>query len=255
MTTFTPSLLTYMIVCPLVFLGGFVDAVAGGGGLISLPAYMIAGLPVHNAIATNKLSSAMGTSTATIRLALRHYIPWKKALPCVIAALIGANLGARLALMVGDALFKRLMLVILPFTAFYVLRTRSLDVARPELSAKKSALISTTVALIIGAYDGFYGPGTGTFLILLLTSLAHFRLGEANGVAKSINLATNISSLAVYFSSGKVLLLLGFAAGLCGVAGNYIGITFFENKGSKAVKPIMLIVLTLFFIRILSEIL
>ena len=253
--SFTPSLLTYLLVCPLVFLGGFVDAVAGGGGLISLPAYLIAGLPVHNAIATNKLSSAMGTTTAVIRLTRSHYVPWKKALPCVAAALIGANIGARLALLVSDALFKRLMLVILPLTAFYITRSRSLDIARPELPPLKTALISTAIALVIGAYDGFYGPGTGTFLILLLTAFAHFPLGEANGVAKSINLATNISSLAVYLANGKVLPLLGFAAGLCGIAGNYIGITFFEHRGSRVVKPVMLAVLTLFFIRILSEIL
>ncbi len=251
----TPGILTYLIVCPLVFLGGFVDAVAGGGGLISLPAYMIAGLPVHNAIATNKLSSAMGTSIATTKLALAHYIPWKKALPCVIAALIGSNIGANLALLVSDALFKRIMLVVLPLTAFYIFRTRDLDKIRPELPPLKSALIATGIALVIGMYDGFYGPGTGTFLILLLTALAHFRLGEANGVSKSINLATNVSSLAVYLMNGKVLLLLGFVAGICGIAGNYIGVTFFEQKGSRAVKPIMLTVLALFFIRILSEIL
>ena len=251
----SPGILTYLIVCPLVFLGGFVDAVAGGGGLISLPAYMIAGLPVHNAIATNKLSSAMGTSVATAKLARAHFIPWKKALPCVIAALIGSNIGAHLALLVSDALFKRIMLVILPLTAFYILRTRDLDKSRAELPPLKSTLIATGIALVIGMYDGFYGPGTGTFLILLLTALAHFRLGEANGVAKAINLATNVSSLAVYLMNGKVLLLLGFVAGLCGIAGNYIGVTFFQQKGSKAVKPIMLTVLTLFFIRILSEIL
>ena len=139
----TPGILTYLIVCPLVFLGGFVDAVAGGGGLISLPAYMIAGLPVHNAIATNKLSSAMGTSIATTKLALAHYIPWKKALPCVIAALIGSNIGANLALLVSDALFKRIMLVVLPLTAFYIFRTRDLDKSRPELPPLKSALIAT----------------------------------------------------------------------------------------------------------------
>ena len=250
-----PGVLTYLIVCPLVFLGGFVDAVAGGGGLISLPAYMIAGLPVHYAIATNKLSSAMGTSVATAKLARGHYIPWKKALPCVIAALIGSNIGANLALLVSDALFKRLMLVILPLTAVYLFRTRDLDIKRAELPPLKSGLISTGIALVIGAYDGFYGPGTGTFLILLLTALAHFRLGEANGVAKSINLATNISSLAVYLTNGKVILILGLVAGLCGIAGNYIGVTFFEQKGSKAVKPIMFTVLALFFIRVLSEIL
>ena len=93
------------------------------------------------------------------------------------------------------------------------------------------------------------------FLILLLTSVAHFRLGEANGVSKAINLTTNLSSLAVYLTNGKVILLLGFVAGLCGIAGNYIGITFFRTRGSKAVKPLMLTVLTIFFIRILSEIL
>ncbi|MBR0162074.1 MAG: TSUP family transporter [Oscillospiraceae bacterium] len=251
----SPSLVTYLIVCPLVFLGGFVDAVAGGGGLISLPAYMIAGLPVHNAIATNKLSSAMGTSVATAKLALDRYIPWKKALPCVIAALIGSGIGARLALMVTDAVFKRIMLVVLPLTAFYILRKKDFSEKPDPLPFWPTLLLSVSIALVIGMYDGFYGPGTGTFLILLLTSLAHFPLGEANGVAKSINLTTNITSLTVYLLNGKVILLLGFVAGLCGVAGNYIGVTFFESRGSRAVKPIMLTVLTIFFIRILSEIL
>ena len=244
------------IVCPLVFLGGFVDAVAGGGGLISLPAYMIAGLPVHNAIATNKLSSAMGTSVATFRLARAHFIPWKKAVPCVIAALIGSNIGAHLALLVDAELFKRVMLVILPLTALYLLlRRKDFDDPGEELPPLKTLLLSVAIAFVIGAYDGFYGPGTGTFLILLLTSVAHFRLGEANGVSKAINLTTNLSSLAVYLMNGKVILLLGFVAGLCGIAGNYIGITFFQSRGSKAVKPLMLTVLTIFFIRILTEIL
>jgi uncharacterized membrane protein YfcA len=252
----SPGLLTYLIVCPLVFLGGFVDAVAGGGGLISLPAYMIAGLPVHNAIATNKLSSAMGTSVATFRLARAHFIPWKKAVPCVIAALIGSNIGAHLALLVDADLFKRVMLVILPLTALYLLlRRKDFDDPGEELPPLKTLLLSVAIAFVIGAYDGFYGPGTGTFLILLLTSVAHFRLGEANGVSKAINLTTNLSSLAVYLMNGKVILLLGFVAGLCGIAGNYIGITFFQSRGSRAVKPLMLTVLTIFFIRILTEIL
>jgi hypothetical protein len=142
-----------------------------------------------------------------------------------------------------------------PLTALYLLRTRSLEDVGEEYPLKKAALIASAIALVIGMYDGFYGPGTGTFLILLLTRLAHFRLGEANGVAKSINLTTNLASLAVYLMNGKVILLLGFVAGLCGVAGNYIGITFFKSRGGKAVRPIMLIVLTIFFIRILSEIL
>lgn len=248
------SIWTFLIVCPLTFLGGFVDAVAGGGGLISLPAYMIAGVPVHNAIATNKLSSGMGTTVSTYRLAKLGHIPWRRAALCIVMAVIGSATGARLALMVDAELFKRIMLVIIPLTAFYVMRKKDMDEPKEPLGERQTVARAALVALLIGAYDGFYGPGTGTFLILLLTSFAHFRLGEANGVAKSINLTTNLSSLAVYLMSGKVIILLGLCGGITGIIGNYIGVTFFEKKGSKAVRPLMIAVLVIFFIRILTEI-
>lgn len=247
------SLITFLIVCPLTFLGGFVDAVAGGGGLISLPAYMIAGLPPHFAIATNKLSSGMGTTVSTFRLARGGNIPLKKALPCIAMAMIGSACGARLALLVDAELFKKIMLVIIPLTAIYVTRTKSMDGDPAPIEPHKMLLRSALVALVIGMYDGFYGPGTGTFLILLLSSFAHFRLGEANGVAKSINLTTNLTSLTVYLLSGKVIILLGLAGGVFGIVGNYIGVSFFNEKGSKAVKPLMITVLVIFFIRIITE--
>jgi len=249
------SIWTFLIVCPLTFLGGFVDAVAGGGGLISLPAYMIAGVPVHNAIATNKLSSGMGTTVSTYKLAKLGYIPWKRAALCIVMAIAGSSLGANLALMVDAELFKRIMLVIIPLTALYVMRNKKMDEPKEPLGNMQTLIRSALVAFLIGIYDGFYGPGTGTFLILLLTAFAHFKLGEANGVAKSINLTTNLTSLAVYLMNGKVILLLGFFGGLFGIAGNYIGVTFFEKKGAKAVRPLMLTVLVIFFIRILTEIL
>ena len=249
------SIWTFLIVCPLTFLGGFVDAVAGGGGLISLPAYMIAGLPVHNAIATNKLSSGMGTTVSTYRLARLGYIPWRKAALCIVMAIIGSSTGAKLALMVDAEIFKRIMLVIIPLTALYVMRNKQMDEPKEPLGSTQMLIRSALVALLIGVYDGFYGPGTGTFLILLLTAFAHFKLGEANGVAKSINLTTNLSSLAVYLMNGKVILLLGLCGGIFGIIGNYIGVTFFHKKGSRAVRPLMLTVLVIFFIKILSEIL
>ena len=248
-------MLTFLIVCPLTFLAGFVDAVAGGGGLISLPAYLIAGLPVHAAIGTNKLSSGMGTALATGRLALRGHIPWRQTGLCIAAALVGSAGGARLALLVDADLFKKLMLVILPATALYLFRSRPLGDGAGALPRRQMTLRAAAIALGVGVYDGFYGPGTGTFLLLLLTGLAKFRLGEANGVAKSINLTTNLTALAVYWMNGKVLVLLGLAAGACSIVGNYIGISFFEKKGSRAVKPIMIGVLTLFFVKVLTELL
>ena len=108
--------LQFLIVCPLVFLAGLVDAMAGGGGLISLPAYLISGLPVHYAIGTNKLSSGMGTTLATWRFARSGYIHWKLALFCAVCALVGSTTGARLALLIPDAAFRVIMLVVLPLT-------------------------------------------------------------------------------------------------------------------------------------------
>jgi len=247
------SCVNFLIVCPLVFLAGFVDAVAGGGGLISLPAYMISGIPVHFAIGTNKLSSGMGTSIATWQYAKRGYIPWKQAGACVICALLGSSAGAHLALLIDDRIFKVVMLIILPVTAVYVMRTKSLKSVMKPYKPASTLLISLAAALVIGAYDGFYGPGTGTFLILCLIGLAHMKLSEANGVAKVINLTTNIAALFVYFTNGKVYLVLGLTAGVFSIFGNYIGSRCFDKGGAKLAKPFILTVLFIFFVRVILE--
>jgi hypothetical protein len=245
----------FLIVCPLVGLAGFVDAVAGGGGLISLPAYLIAGLPVHFAIATNKLSSTMGTTVATSRYALNGYIPWKKAIFCVFFALISSSIGAKLALLLDDYYFKIFMLILLPLTAAYILRGKGLSDDKEPFSGKKTTLLCILITLVIGVYDGFYGPGTGTFLLLLLTGLAHMKLAEANGVTKAINLSTNIAALTVYLMNAKVLVPLGLTAGCFSIIGNYLGTKYFDRGGAKSVKPLMMIVLVIFFVKVISELL
>ena len=186
-------LMQYLIICPLVMLAGFIDAIAGGGGLISLPAYMIAGIPVHHAIATNKMSSTMGTALATFKFARKGFIPWKIALSCVVCAFAGSTLGANLALLVNAHIFMLFMIIVLPLTAVYVQKTKSLIVEKEPLSFKKTTILSMAMALLIGVYDGFYGPGTGTFLLLLLTGVAHLSIHKANGVTKAINLTTNVA--------------------------------------------------------------
>ena len=104
-----PTIYTFLIVCPLVFLAGFVDAVAGGGGLISLPAYLLAGVPIHNAVATNKLSSATGTLISTVRLCKNKFVDWGVALPCISMALAGSFAGAHLALMASDKILRGIL--------------------------------------------------------------------------------------------------------------------------------------------------
>lgn len=244
----------FLIACPLVFLAGFVDSIAGGGGLISLPAYLITGIPTHFAIGTNKLSSAMGTTVATVKYARNGYVNWKLAVPCVITALLGANIGAHLSLLINDYIFKIVMLVILPLTAVYVIIGKRFILERSPYGFVKSLIIALTVSLVVGIYDGFYGPGTGTFLLLLLTTFAHLKLTDANGLTKVINLTTNITSLVVFFINGTVLLPLGLTAGIFNMAGNYIGARFFTKGSSKITRPIMIAVIAIFFVKVLIEV-
>ena len=239
----------YLIVCPLVFLGGVVDAIAGGGGLITLPAYMIAGLPAHAAIATNKMASTMGTSVSVFRYAKTGYIPWAFALFCAVFALAGSSIGARLSLLIPESILNTVMLFLLPLTAVLVLKGRILDTERAPRPGKTVYLLGAMLSFFIGMYDGFYGPGTGTFLLILLTAVVHLRLHEANGIAKVINLSSNAASLAVYLFSGNVLVPLGLAAGCCSILGNWIGSALFISRGVRIAKPVMLGVLAVFFLR------
>ncbi len=133
------SIIQFLIVCPLVFLAGFVDAVAGGGGLISLPAYLIAGFPVHFAIGTNKISSAMGTTLTTVRYTKSGFIPWKQAIFCVVFALAGSACGANLALLIDDYIFKIIMLVILPLTGAYVMKRSAVSLSRIPSAKRPSS--------------------------------------------------------------------------------------------------------------------
>ena len=246
-------MLEYLIVCPLVFLAGFVDAVAGGGGLISLPAYMIVGLSPIDAIGTNKFSASCGTFVATMRYSRCGFIHWKELLPAILLALIGSWFGAKLALLMENNIFKILMLVILPLTAVFVLNKRALSKYRCPYTSRKTSGIIALLSLVMGVYDGFYGPGTGTFLTLMLVCIAHISLEEAVGSTKVINLSTNVASLSVYLVHGKVLFPLALVAAIFGIAGNYIGARYFTRRGAAFIKPLIVAVLSIFFVKLCLE--
>ena len=248
-------MLKYLIVCPMALIAGFIDSIAGGGGLIALPTYMIIGLPVHNCIATNKMSSFMGTSVATFKYAKCGFIPWKIAFICIPFAFIGSTAGANLALLVNDDIFKVSMLFILPAIGTYVLLKKNLVSNKLAYTFKTMVIIAMIISFTIGMYDGFYGPGSGTFLILLFTGVGRMKLDQANGLTKIINWSTNFAGLTVYLINGQVFIPLGLAAGLFNIAGNYLGARNFEKGGSKIVKPTMISVLVIFFIKTLYEML
>lgn len=249
------TLLPFLIVCPLVFAASVVDAIAGGGGLISLPAYLIAGLPAHVALGTNKLSSCMGTALATLRYARHGFVRPRRALVCAAFGLAGSALGANLALLVGDGVLQAIMLVVVPLTAAYVLRRRAFEERPDRLSPRATLALCAAVSCALGVYDGFFGPGTGTYLILLFVAVCRLPLAEAAGTTKVVNLTTNVAALAVFLANGTVLVPLGLAAGLFGMAGAWVGTTFFMGKGVKVIRPVMLVVLAVFFVRLAGNLL
>ena len=239
-------MIQYLIVCPLVFVAGLVDSIAGGGGLIALPAYLIAGVPAHMALGTNKMSSAMGTVVSTARFARNGYLRGKM--------LIGSALGAHLALMVSEEIIKHMMIVVLPIVAFYVLRNK--DMGENEKTGTipqvKVFAICIAAAFFIGGYDGFYGPGTGTFLILILTGAARLDTRSASAQTKVINLSSNIAALVTFIATGNVFYPLGLTAGVCSIAGHYIGAGMVAHNGKKVVRPVVLLVLAVLFVKIIS---
>ena len=243
---------TFLIVCPLVFLAGFVDAIGGGGGLISLPAYYLAGVPIHHAIATNKLSSATGTLISTIRIGKSVKIRWKLIAAAVVMALIGSYLGTRLSILTDEKILRQVLLIVLPVVAFFVLRKNSLISEKTErLEPKKEQLIVWTSALIIGTYDGFYGPGTGTFLLIMFMGLAHLTSMESAAYTKILNLSSNVCSMVTFLLGGHILLLLGLTASVFSIAGHYVGAGMVLKNGTKVIRPIILVVLALLFIKII----
>lgn len=242
-----------LIIIPFVFLAGFVDAVAGGGGLISLPGYMMGGLPIHYVIGTNKLSSFLGTSLATAKFIGSGYVAWRPAIAGMVFAVIGSSLGARGALYMDPVWFKGIILVVLPLTAAYVMSRKSIESSKPPFPERKTIGLAMVIAFLLGLYDGFYGPGTGTFLLLLLTGVAHLKLTEANGITKVINWTTNAAALAVFLMHGTTLVPLGLTAGAFNIAGNYLGVKYFERNGAGSVKKLILVVLVIFFAKTIYE--
>lgn len=248
-------MLKFLIVCPLVFLAGFVDAIAGGGGLISLPAYMLSGVPTHMAIATNKLSSAAGTLVSTGRLLKNGCVPVKLSLCAAVMALAGSTLGANISMLLSETVLRGMLLAVLPVVAFYVLKNKDMGENKKTGTRTRGQLLAIAMgaALVIGIYDGIYGPGTGTFLLLILTGLGRMDLKSAAGTTKVINLSSNIAALVTFILHGQVYWTLGLAASVFSIAGHYTGAGLVTRDAKKIVRPVVLTVLVILFAKVLWE--
>ena len=247
------SLLQQIVVlCPLVFFAGFVDSIAGGGGIISLPAYYIIGLTPHMAIGTNKFSASFGTAVSTYRFFKNGSVNVPVACVSVAAALVGSWCGSNLALIFSERALQYVMIIILPVLALLILCKKGFirEEGKPQRSLKKTLLLSVVFAFFIGGYDGFFGPGTGTFLILVFNTIIGFDMLTSSGNAKVVNLSSNLAALAVFLWNGQVMVLLGIPAAVCSIAGSYIGSGLALKRGVKVIKPIFICVLVILLVKV-----
>ena len=233
-----------LIVAVGVFLASFMDAIAGGGGIISVPTYLLAGLPMHVALGTNKLSAGLGSLASTGRYIKSGYVDWKLGVPSIVLALVGSHFGTKLQLMIDEVYLQYLLLV--------VLRQRQLPEQRGDIEPKKQMAIVYLASLVVGAYDGFYGPGTGTFLLLIFCNLAKLDVRTAGGNVKLVNLASNIGALVTSLMSGKVFLVLGLIGTVTSFLGHFLGAGLAIKNGSKIVKPAVILVLVLLAAKVIQ---
>lgn len=244
---------TCLVVCPLLFLAGFVDSVAGGGGLISLPAYLFVGIPAHLAAGTNKVVNGMGTCMATINYIRSGKVDLRAAVWAAVGALAGATVGARLALWFPEAVLQTCLLVALPVVAVILVVKKDFgrQPAREDRwTPRQRAALSVVIGLVIGMYDGLIGPGAGTFLIMAFTLVLGMDLLTASGCAKVGNLASNVASAVVWILGGKVLWALVPPAALCSILGNWCGARYAIRGGSGRVRGMIFVVLGLLFCKL-----
>ena len=239
-----------------VFCAGFMDSIAGGGGIISVPTYLIAfsGLPTHYTLGTNKLSSCIGTVFSTARFIKSGLVDWRLCAPSVALSLTGSVAGTYLQLHTPDAVLKYLLLAVLPVVAFFTLRGQAWPDTPGDIDPKRQALIVWAGSLVIGVYDGYYGPGTGTFLMLIFIRLAKMDTRHAAGCVKVVNLASNLGGVCSAILAGTVVFHVGLIAAVASMAGHYLGAGLAIKNGSRIVRPAVITVLLLLTVKIGFEV-
>lgn len=235
----TPELLLVMVLVGLA--AGWVDSIAGGGGLISLPALLFTGVTPIEALATNKLQGTFGSFTATVNYTRRGWVDLRSARWMILASLLGSALGTALVQSMSLAMVERLLPLLLGAMAVYFLLSPRLgDVDRqPRLSRRAYA---TTAAPAIGFYDGFFGPGTGSFFTLSAVALLGASSARAVGLTKVLNFASNIASVSVFLIGGHMVWAMGLAMIVGQSMGAWLGSSMAIRGGVRLIRPIVVIV-------------
>lgn len=231
---------------------GLLDTLAGGGGLITIPALVLAGVPPLAALGTNKLQGCVGTATSSFLLFKRKKIHWADLRWLMLAAFLGSAVGTVVIQFVDTAVLRFMIPCVLVVIAVYFIASPYLkfDIARPRIS---DAVYKKIVMPVIGAYDGMFGPGTGSFFALAGVSLRGLELIKATAIAKPLNFATNLASLAVFLIADQVLWVVGFAMMIGQVLGAWLGSHYLYRVNPALLRFIIVAVCLLMLGRYLYQ--
>lgn len=234
------------LLCCVYFAAGFIDSIAGGGGLLSVPAFLLTGFPPEIVLGTNKLASCCGMSVALRNYARSGLVVWRSALVGVPVVVLGGALGSKALLLFDSGTIGKIIVVLLPIgiaATFLPKKDRGVQ----ELTPKKLYTLLPLICLVLGFYEGFFGPGTGSFFILALHFIMGFGLLHATATTKLLNLAAGMSGLAVFMWHDKVLYLLAIPLAVANICGNYAGSKMAIKIGPSCVKRFLSVSLTLLF--------
>ena len=241
-----------LAICTLAaLLAGCIDAVAGGGGLITLPALLLTGVPPHTALACNKVSACLGTATALGTFARSGLVVWRLAAIGAGFALAGSAIGSRLALSLDANTLGKVLIVLLPFAMMATLIPQK-DRATPLVSdGPRFYVLAPHCCLGVGVYDGFFGPGTGCFFILALHLLVRVHLLQASATTKVLNLASNAGAALVFILSGDVVWTLALCMAAGSITGNWLGSRMAIRIGGALVRRALIVSLSLLMISLI----
>lgn len=232
-----------LLLCVMSFAAGFVDSIAGGGGLILLPSLLIAGIPPQLSLGTNKFAAIFGTSAALANFMKSGKVIWRIAFFGLGFSLIGSVIGTKAILLLDPQTTAKIIIMLLPVTAIVTfLPKKQLRTASSEFSSRQLYFFIPLLCLVIGFYDGFYGPGTGTFLIFGFYIFLGMHLINASAVSKVFNLASNLGAFITFVTAGKVIYTIGIPIAAANVIGGYLGSTVAIQKGQNIIKGFVLAV-------------
>ena len=231
------------------FVAGLIDSIAGGGGLLLVPSLLLAGLPPQTALGTNKFAATIGTSMALFNFIRNRKVVWKIAVYGIAFALLGGFWGSKAILSFDNKIVGKIIVFLLPLAALAVIYPQKISpgTKRDRFSRLDLFLRIPMICFPIGFYDGFFGPGTGSFFILSFYLFLGIGLLQASATTKVLNFLSNLGALLMFLFEGKVIFLLGIPLALANMAGNFVGSHLAIKRGARVVRAFLLISLSVLF--------